>query len=83
MNALVYGSLCRFDEAGRSKAAGSLPERPGPWSFLPISASVTAGARLLLAVVHRMVSDLGGAVAYRDTDSSLVASGPVEGQSVR
>ncbi len=53
-----------------------LAERPGPWTFPPISASVSAGARLLLAVCDRLVSDLGGVVAYRDTDSALVPSTP-------
>ncbi|MGC8628575.1 MAG: hypothetical protein ACP5VR_13700, partial [Acidimicrobiales bacterium] len=51
-------------------------ERPGPWSFVPVAASVTAGARLLLAVAERLADDLGGSVVYRDTDSVIVVASP-------
>jgi hypothetical protein len=54
-------------------------ERPGPWAFVPISASVSAGARLLLAVTERLVVDRGGAIVYRDTDSALIAASPEGG----
>ena len=81
VNALIYGVHCRFDEVtageGRRRV---MSERPGPWNFLPISASVTAGARLLLAVLERMVGDLGGAIAYRDTDSALILASPSGGE---
>jgi hypothetical protein len=76
-NSLVFGIPARFDEVrrreGRRRIVG---ERPGPRTFLPVPASVAAGARLLLAVLDRMVSDLGGLVAYRDTDSSLIPALP-------
>ncbi len=54
-------------------------ERPGPFCFMPIAVSVQGGAHLLLAVLERMVVDLGGCVAYRDTDSSLVPVSPEGG----
>jgi hypothetical protein len=58
VNALVYGNFCRFDDhwvkRGRSWVRS---ERPGPWNCLPIAASVTAGSRLLLALLDRLVSD--------------------------
>jgi len=80
VNALVYGGFCRFDDVsvreGRRMVVG---ERPGPWAFVPISASVTAGARLLLAVADRLVADRGGAIVYRDTDSALIAASPEGG----
>ena len=78
VNALVFGIFGRFDEIRQGSDIG---ERPGPWSFLPIASSVTAGARLLLAVVNRLVADGGGIVAYRDTDSSVILSSP-EGGSI-
>ena len=73
VNSLVFGNFSRFDPI-RQKAGRSwkLSERPGPWSFLPIAGSVQAGSRLLLGVLDRMVADLGGIVAYRDTDSSVI-----------
>lgn len=80
VNSLVYGNLCRFDETRRKEGRRwTLAERPGPWTFLPIASSVSAGARLLLAAFERMVADRGGPVAYRDTDSSLIPASPVGG----
>jgi hypothetical protein len=76
VNALVFGNFGRFDEIRQGSDIG---ERPGPWSYLPIASSVTAGARLLLAVVNRLVADRGGIVAYRDTDSSVILSSPEDG----
>jgi hypothetical protein len=76
VNALVFGIFGRSDEMRQGSDIG---ERPGPWSFLPIVSSVTAGARLLLAVVNRLVADRGGIVAYRDTDSSVILSSPEGG----
>lgn len=81
VNALVYGGFCRFDDVSvREGRRVVLSERPGPWSCVPIAASVAAGARLLLALAERLVSDLGGSVVYRDTDSVLVLASP-EGAS--
>jgi hypothetical protein len=87
-NSLVFGIMARFDEVrsheGRRLVFG---ERPGPWTFLPIAASVASGARLLLAVLDRLVADAGGIVAYRDTDSSLIPAlpngGPLNSSSLR
>ena len=80
VNALIFGIFSRFDESrwGTGKTA-QVGEKPGPWCFLPIASSVTAGARLLLAVVNRFVADRGGIVAYRDTDSSVILSSPEDG----
>ncbi len=50
-------------------------EAPGPWYFPPISALITAGGRLLLALLERLVSDAGGTYLMCDTDSmAIVAS---------
>jgi hypothetical protein len=35
-------------------------EQPGPWYFPPASALITAGGRLLLAILERIVADAGG-----------------------
>ena len=79
VNAMTFGIFSRFDEIRQGSDIG---ERPGPWSYLPIASSVTAGARLLLAVVNRLVRDRGGIVAYRDTDSSIVPASPEGGTLV-
>ena len=50
-------------------------ERPGPWYFPPVSALITAGGRLLLSILERMVKDAGGTYLMCDTDSmAIVAS---------
>ena len=56
-------------------------ERPGRWQFPPAAALITAGGRLLLTILERMVEEKRGAYLLTDTDSMLfVASedgGPV------
>ena len=50
-------------------------EPPGQWYFPPVSALITAGGRLLLAMLERMVRDAGGTYLMCDTDSmAIVAS---------
>src|SRR5262249_9693048 len=64
-------------------------EQPGRWYFPPISALITAGGRLLLAILERIVTDAGGSYLMCDTDSmAIVASErgglvPCEGGSFR
>ena len=50
------------------------PEEPGPYFFPPLAALTTAGARLMLAMLERAVSDIGGAFAFCDTDSMAIVS---------
>jgi hypothetical protein len=77
VNSLCYGNLGRFDDLRRNVGRRwVVAERPGPWNFFPIASTITAGARLLLAALERLVVDRGGVVAYRDTDSSLVPASP-------
>jgi DNA polymerase type B, organellar and viral len=49
-------------------------ERPGPWYFPPVAALITAGGRLLLALLERMVSDAGGTYMATDTDAMSIVS---------
>lgn len=73
VNAAVSGTPSRLDDVVRKVGARwERVERNGPWTFAPLAATVTAGARLLLAVLDRLVRDAGSLVAYRDTDSSIV-----------
>ncbi len=46
-------------------------ERPGKLQFPPAAALITAGGRLMLAILERMVRDLGGTYLLTDTDSML------------
>jgi hypothetical protein len=51
------------------------PESPGAYCYPPVAAMITAAARLMLALLERCVTDLGGAYAFCDTDSmAIVAS---------
>lgn len=44
-------------------------ERPGKFQFPPAAALITAGGRLMLTVLERMIKDLGGTYLLTDTDS--------------
>lgn len=47
-------------------------ERPGPW-YCPVMASlITAGGRLLLGTIERLVTDVGGSYLMCDTDSMAI-----------
>ncbi len=48
------------------------PENPGPYCFPPIAACITAGARLMLALLEACVTELGGRWAFCDTDSMAI-----------
>jgi hypothetical protein len=92
-NSAAYGSLARFDRRELSEPVDvtvfgpdaqfswrtETPEDPGPFCEPPVAASITAGARLLLAVLERLVLDAGGAYAATDTDSMMIVSMPKGG----
>ena len=50
------------------------PERPGEYCFPPLASLITAAARLMLALLERCVTDLGGTYAMEDTDSMAIVS---------
>jgi hypothetical protein len=56
------------------RATVAHPEDPGPFACPPLAGLVTAGGRLLLAMVHRMVPDRGGLVAACDTDGAHIVA---------
>ncbi len=49
-------------------------EIPGHMCFPPIATCITGGARLMLAMLERCVTDLGGAWAFCDTDSLAIVA---------
>ena len=76
-NSLVSGQPARLDDVRRVvRGKWTVQEKAGPWTFAPLGVTATASARLLLAAVDRQVRDLGGVVAYRDTDSSIIPASP-------
>jgi hypothetical protein len=53
----------------------SVVEKTGRWYFPPLASLITAGGRLLLAMLERCVADGGGSYLFCDTDSmGIVAS---------
>jgi len=50
------------------------PERPGEYCFPPLASLITASARLMLALLERCVTDLGGTYAMEDTDSMAIVA---------
>ncbi|MCZ6858071.1 MAG: hypothetical protein O7F70_08740 [Gemmatimonadetes bacterium] len=49
-------------------------DRPGRYCFPPVAALITAGARLMLALLERCVTDAGGTYAFCDTDSMAIVA---------
>ncbi|MBI5869642.1 MAG: hypothetical protein HZB44_01605 [Actinobacteria bacterium] len=49
-------------------------EKPGEFSFPPVAACITGAARLMLALLERMVTDIGGTYAFCDTDSMAIVA---------
>jgi len=50
------------------------PEFPGEFWFSPLSSLTTAGARLMLALLHHCVSELDGSYVMEDTDSMAIVA---------
>lgn len=64
----VYGLDGMFPTSTR------IPEEPGEFCFPPFAALTTAAARLMLAILERSVADLGGHIAFGDTDSAAIVA---------
>jgi hypothetical protein len=90
-NASAYGILARFDRREQPAKVSAYgpddepvepaapipnPEDPGPFCFPPVAASITAGARLMLALLERLVHEAGGSYAFCDTDSMAIVASP-------
>jgi hypothetical protein len=52
----------------------SVVEDPGRFCFPPLAAIVTAGARLMLALLESCVSETGGGYVFCDTDSLAIVA---------
>ncbi len=96
-NATAYGILARFDRRELSDPVGvtvwgpdelpmtrmlNHPEDPGPYAFPPIAATITAAARLMLALLERLVTDADGTYVFCDTDSMAIVARPPSGDPI-
>jgi len=52
----------------------SAPEDAGRYCFPPFATVITGAARLMLAILERCVTDLGGTWAFCDTDSMAIVA---------
>ena len=63
---------------GPSGAGGQVavnaPEDPGEFCFPPLASAITGAARLILALIERAVTDLGGTWVFCDTDSFAIVA---------
>src|SRR5258707_12182557 len=50
------------------------PDDPGEYCFPPVASLITGGARLMLAVLDRCITKLGGTYAMEDTDSMAIVA---------
>ena len=64
----IYGVDGSFDVHADAE------EKPGRYCFPPMAALITAGARLMLALLERCVTDAGGTYAFCDTDSMAIVA---------
>ncbi len=64
----VHGLGSSFD------VSTSAPEASGEFCFPPLAALITGGARLMLALLERSVTDAGGTYAFCDTDSMAIVA---------
>lgn len=63
-----------FTGAGSFASKVKGPERPGAFAFPPLPAFIAGGARLMLAILETLISDVGGTYAMCDTDSMSIVS---------
>ena len=86
-NGTAYGNWMRLDQrpsAGkvtvqqldgrRERQRVERPEDPGRWTFPPFASAVTAGGRLLMAILERLLADAGAGLASANTDSVTVVA---------
>jgi len=87
-NSGSYGLFVQVDSETRNKAvsirvfsgeesqkmSSQYVEKPGPWYFPPLASLITAGGRLLLAMLEKCVEDEGGSYLFCDTDSMCMVA---------
>ena len=76
-SALTFGLLARHDTR-RDEETGRVVEVPGPHTFLPASAAVQAGARLVLALAETRLTAAGAVVLAVHADSVTLSGTPAQ-----
>ncbi len=66
--------LSVFGREGEFESKSNAPEEPGAYCFPPVASLITAGARLMLVLLERMVTDQGGTYVFADTDSMAIVA---------
>jgi hypothetical protein len=66
--------VCRCNDSEPYECRVVHPEKPGEFCFPPMASLITGGARLMLALLEKCVSDLGGTYAMEDTDSMAIVA---------
>jgi hypothetical protein len=56
------------------ETTSDIVEEPGDWFAPHIASLITAGGRLLLAMLEKCIADMGGAYLFCDTDGAAVLS---------
>ena len=56
------------------ETTSEIVEEPGDWFAPHIGSLITAGGRLLLAMLEKCIADLGGSYLFCDTDSAAIVS---------
>jgi hypothetical protein len=68
-----------FSGEKRHRIKASVIEQPGRWYCPPVASLITAGGRLLLAMLERCVRDIGGSCLFSDTDSGCMVAAEKRG----
>lgn len=66
--------VCHGIDADPFKFRVAHPDEPGAYCFPPLASLITGAARLMLALLERSVTDLGGTYAMEDTDSMAIVA---------
>ena len=61
-----------FSGEDKGKVDSNYVEKPGAWYFPPIASLITAGGRLLLAMLEKSVDEKHGSYLFCDTDSLCI-----------
>src|SRR5207237_8448776 len=64
---------------GAFPCKSTAPENTGRFWFPPVAALIPAAARLMLALLERLISDAGGVHAFCDTDSMAIVANETGG----
>lgn len=79
LDPVAGGTDVRVDGLWPINAHVATPEEPGAYCYPPLAATVTAGARLLLALLQADVEARGGTYVFCDTDSLSIVSSETGG----